>query len=44
MQKDFNKEQKVIKIPNTNILKIAAPHLVSRGISRIVSADKLIAL
>ena len=39
-----NKEQKVIKVPNTNVFKIVAPLLVSRGISRIVSADKLIAL
>tara|TARA_Y100000991_G_scaffold27299_1_gene17343 strand:+ start:321 stop:1007 length:687 start_codon:yes stop_codon:yes gene_type:complete len=39
-----NKEQKVIKVPNTNVFKIVAPLLVSRGISRIVSEDKLIAL
>ena len=39
-----NKEQKVIKVPNTNVFKIAAPILISRGISRIVSCDKLIAL
>ncbi len=38
------KEQKVIKVPNTNIFKIVAPILTSRGISRIISADKLIAL
>ena len=38
------KEQKVIKVPNTNVFKIVAPILSSRGISRIVSADKLIAL
>ncbi len=39
-----NKEQKVIKVPNTDVFKIAAPILLSRGISRIVSAEKLIAL
>ena len=39
-----NKEQKVIKVPNTNVFKIVAPMLVSRGISRIISSDKLIAL
>ena len=39
-----NKEQKVIKVPNPEIFKIVAPILLSRGISRIVSADKLIAL
>ena len=38
------KEQKVIKVPNTNIFKIVAPFLLSKGISRIVSTDYLIAL
>tara|TARA_Y100000589_G_C27170685_1_gene636550 strand:- start:1700 stop:2344 length:645 start_codon:yes stop_codon:yes gene_type:complete len=39
-----NKEQKVIKVPNTKVFKIAAPFLISKGISRIISNDKLIAL
>ena len=39
-----NKEQKVIKVPNTSIFKKVAPILLSRGITRIVSSDKLIAL
>ncbi len=39
-----NKEQKVIKVPNTDVFKIVAPILRSRGISRIVSSEKLIAL
>ena len=39
-----NKDQKVIKVPNTEVFKIVAPILKSRGISRIVSEDKLIAL
>ena len=39
-----NKEQKVIKVPNTNVFKIAAPLLIQKGISRIVGSDKLIAL
>ena len=39
-----SKEQKVIKVPNTDVFKIVAPILVSRGISRIVSGNKLIAL
>ncbi len=39
-----NKEQKVIKVPNTNVFKIAAPILLSRGISRIVCPDQLISL
>ena len=38
------KEQKVIKVPNTNVFKIVAPILSSRGISRIISAENLIAL
>ena len=39
-----NKGQKVIKVQNSDVFRIAAPILVSRGISRIVSNDKLIAL
>ena len=39
-----NKEQKVIKVPNTEVFKIAAPLLISKGISRIISNDILIAL
>ena len=38
------KEQKVIKVPNTDVFKIAAPLLHSRGITRIVSSDQLISL
>ncbi|MDC3029026.1 hypothetical protein OA189_01680 [Prochlorococcus sp. AH-716-P20] len=37
-------DKKVIKVPNTDVFKLVAPVLISRGISRIVSADKLIAL
>ena len=39
-----NKEQKVIKVPNTKVFKIVAPILLSRGISRIICSDQLIAL
>ena len=39
-----SKEQKVIKVPNTTVFKLVAPILLSRGISRIISSDKLIAL
>ena len=39
-----SKEQKVIKVPNTEVFKIVAPILISRGISRIINEDKLIAL
>ena len=38
------KDQKVIKVPNTDVFKKVAPILLSKGISRIVSADRLIAL
>ena len=39
-----SKEQKVIKVPNTAVFRIVAPLLKSKGISRIVTSDKLIAL
>ena len=39
-----NKEQKIIKVPNTDVFKIASSILVARGISRIIAAEKLIAL
>ena len=39
-----NSEQRVIKVPNTNVFKIVAPILKARGISRIVTEDKLISL
>jgi hypothetical protein len=39
-----SKEQKVIKVPNTDVFRIVSPILISRGISRIISAEKLIAL
>ena len=39
-----NKEQKVIKVPNTNVFKLVSPILLSKGISRMISEDKLISL
>ena len=39
-----SKEQKVIKIPNSNVLKVVAPILITKGITRIVSNEMLIAL
>ena len=38
------KDQKVIKVPNSEVFRLVAPLLLSRGISRIISEDKLIAL
>ena len=43
-KKSCTKEQKVLKVPNTDVFRIAAPVLLSRGISRIVCAEHLIAL
>ena len=43
-KRNCNKEQKVIKVPNTDVFKIASSILVSKGISRIIAAEKLIAL
>ena len=39
-----NKDQKVIKVPNTDVFRIVAPTLISRGISRIIFSEQLIAL
>ena len=38
------KDQKVIKVPNTKVFRIVAPILLSKGISRIINEEKLIAL
>ena len=43
-KRSCKKEQKVLKVPNTDVFRIAAPILISKGISRIVCADSLIAL
>ena len=39
-----NKDQKVIKVPNSNVFRITSSLLLGKGISRIVSTNKLIAL
>ncbi len=39
-----SKEQKVLKVQNPDVFKTVAPILVSRGISRIVTDEKLISL
>ena len=43
-KRSCNKDQKVIKVPNPDVFRIASSILISRGISRIVSSEKLIAL
>ena len=39
-----NKEQKVIKVPKTDVFKLVSHFLIARGISRIVYSEQLIAL
>ena len=43
-KRSCNKEQKVLKVPNSDVFRIAAPSLIAKGISRIVCAENLIAL
>ena len=43
-KRSCNKEQKVLKVPNTDVFRIASPVLIAKGISRIVCAKNLIAL
>ena len=43
-KRSCNKEQKVLKVPNTDVFRIAAPILIEKGISRIVCPESLIAL
>ena len=43
-KRSCNKDQKVLKVPNTDVFRIAAPVLIAKGISRIVCPDNLIAL
>ena len=43
-KKFCNKDQKVIKIPNSDVLRITSPILLARGISRIIISNQLIAL
>ncbi len=43
-KRSCNKEQKVLKVPNTDVFRIAAPILIAKGISRIVCPENLIAL
>tara|TARA_Y100001968_G_scaffold291449_1_gene295879 strand:- start:121 stop:945 length:825 start_codon:yes stop_codon:yes gene_type:complete len=39
-----SRNQRVIKIPNTNIFKLSKPYLVSKGITRLIIEDSIIAL
>ena len=43
-KRDCKKDQKVIKVPNTNVFRIASKIMRSRGISRIINENRLIAI
>ena len=43
-KKFCTKDQKVIKVPNPKVFQLVAPLLLSRGVTRIINEDKLIAL
>ena len=43
-KRNCTKDQKVIKVPNTDVFKIVSPILISKGITRIITEDKLLAL
>ena len=43
-KRNCKKEQKVIKVPNPNVFKVASKIMLAKGISRIISDKRLIAL
>ena len=43
-KRDCSRGQNVVKVPNTNVFKITAQIIISKGITRIVNDDKLISL
>tara|TARA_B100001250_G_scaffold342611_1_gene310972 strand:- start:1270 stop:2040 length:771 start_codon:yes stop_codon:yes gene_type:complete len=43
-KRSCSKNQRVIKIPNTNVFQISKSHLVSKGITRLILEDSIIAL
>ena len=43
-KRDCRRDQKVLKVPNTDVFKMTARFLISKGITRIVNDDKLISL
>ena len=43
-KRSINKDQRVLKVPNSDVFKITAPILRARGISRIVCSEALISL
>ena len=43
-KRNCNKNQKVLKVPNSKVFEIVSPILISRGISRIITEDYLLSL
>ena len=43
-KRSCSRNQRVIKIPNTSIFKLSNPYLISKGITRLILDDSLIAL
>ena len=43
-KRSCNKDQKVIKVPNTNVFKIVSSQLIAKGITRIINDQQLILL
>ena len=43
-KRSCNKNQKVLKVPNSKVFEIASPILISRGITRIITEENLISL
>ena len=43
-KRDCKKDQKVIKVPNPNVFRIASKIMVSKGITRIICDKQLISL
>ena len=43
-KRSCSKSQRVIKVPNTNVFKVSKSYLISKGITRLIIEDSLIAL
>ena len=43
-KRSCSRNQRVIKIPNTNIFKLSKPYLISKGITRLIIEDSIIGL
>ena len=43
-KRSCSRNQRVIKIPNTNVFKVSKPYLISKGITRLILEDSMIGL